>query len=384
MAEGTKQTAKERASFARADRLKKEAAQQTTDQKRDTERKAETAKRESDRKAENQKGAEKRKAEQKREADQKTQQQKQDAAKLDAARQEQRKQEAQKRADERRAEAHVAAQFKQQQADQIAEHRRQTTRLRTQHREQSSSLKSREGEAIDRHWHDVRAIDQREAKALQEFDVKRRSLAGRATELVKGKAHFDGRREEMQKKFESDRLHKHRDLEALKERQFTAQQEQRIRQAKERLAMIHTHREARDQTQQQHDRGAPERRRPQRRDRARPQAGADEGKGPLHAVRLRPVMTPPAGAEKNFLRASCFPREFLVALAARNGGGDYAARTAGRNPPRLRSAPAQRRRPLALSRHDAQFRAWHLRAGVADFYRGEDSSRAVHTEPHDR
>jgi hypothetical protein len=236
MAEGTKQTAKERASFARADRLKKEAAQQTTEQKRDTERKTETAKREAGRKAENQKSAEKRKAEQKREADQKTQQQKQDAAKLDAARQEQRKQEAQKRADERRVEAHVATQFKQQQADQIAEHRRQTSRLRTQHSAQSSSLKSREGEAIDRHWHDVRSIDDRERQALKEFDVKRASLTGRAAQLIKGKAHFDGRREEMQKKFESYRLHKHRDLEALKERQFTAQQEQRLKHARERLS----------------------------------------------------------------------------------------------------------------------------------------------------
>ena len=169
------------------------------------------------------KALEKRKAEQKREADQKhAEQKKQDAAKLDAQRQEQQKQEAQKRADERRAEAHVAAQFKQQQADQIAEHRRQTSRLRTQHREQSTSLKCREGEAVDRHRHDIKTIDDREQQALKEFDVKRRSLTGRAAELVKGKAHFDGRREEMQKKFESDRLHKHRDLEALKERQFTA------------------------------------------------------------------------------------------------------------------------------------------------------------------
>ncbi len=335
MAEGTKQTAKQRASYARADRLKKEEAAQNLDpaerfvvtksgkaypiaaddpgiaapeyfkgaklpdflkdarvyltprgpviarperpdeqwqardraqqtakkaeaqrgaeQKRDAERKAETAKRDTGRKAEDQKALEKRKAEQKREADQKTQQQKQDAAKLEA----QRKQEAQKRAEERRAEAHVLAQFKQQQADQIAEHRRQTARLRTQHREQSTSLKGREGEAVDRHRHDIKTIDDREQQALKEFDVKRRSLTGRAAELVRGKAHFDGRREEMQKKFESDRLHKHRDLEALKERQFTALQEQRLKHARERLDMMKTHRQHRDETQQQHERDRP-------------------------------------------------------------------------------------------------------------------------------
>ena len=87
--------------------------------------------------------------------------------------------------------------------------------------------------------------------------MKRRSLTGRAAELVKGKAHFDGRREEMQKKFESDRLHKHRDLEALKERQFTAQQEQRLKHARERLDMMKTHRQHRDETQQQQDRDRP-------------------------------------------------------------------------------------------------------------------------------
>jgi hypothetical protein len=258
MADGSKQTAKERASFARADRLKKEEAAKNLDPaERDAERKAETAKRESDRKAENQKGAEKRKAEQKREADQKEQQRKQDAAKLDAERQQQRKQEAQKRADERRAEAHVAAQFKQQQADQLAEHRRQISRLRFQHQEQTATLKARDGEAIDRHRNDITTINEREQKALKEFDVKRGSLTGRATELVRGKAHFDGRREEIQKKFESDRLHKHRDLEALKERQFDAQQKKRLDHARDLRNMRKEHRQHRDETQQQHERDRP-------------------------------------------------------------------------------------------------------------------------------
>ena len=175
MAEGSKQTARERASFARADRLKKGGG---TDGRREgtaaegraskkpskptrpptvrkssarpsssarpkrrkqqqwkafEQRKADAAKREFNRKAEDKIGIERKKDEQrkqdeqqkadrKREADQKAEQQKAQA-----------KQEAQKRADERKAEAYVAAQFKQQQADQIAEHRRQTSRLRTQH-----------------------------------------------------------------------------------------------------------------------------------------------------------------------------------------------------------------------------------------------------------
>jgi hypothetical protein len=123
--------------------------------------------------------------------------------------------------------------------------------------EQSSSLKSRGGEAVDRHWHDVKTIDERERQALKDFDVKRASLTGRAAELVKGKAHFEGRREEIQKKFESDRLHKHRDLEALKERQFTAQQKQRLDHARDLRDMRKEHRQHRDESQQQHERDRP-------------------------------------------------------------------------------------------------------------------------------
>ena len=184
MAEGTKQTARERASFARAERLKKEAAaqveaQRDTGQKQETERKADRQEKQQQgveqRKADQARKQDQQKADERRKADQKqADQKKQDAARLDARQQEQRKQEAQKRADERRAEAHVAAQFKQQQADQIAEHRRQTSRLRAQHREQSTSLKGREGEAIDRHRHDIKTIDDRERQALKDFDVKRR------------------------------------------------------------------------------------------------------------------------------------------------------------------------------------------------------------------
>lgn len=61
----------------------------------------------------------------------------------------------------------------------------------------------------------------------------------------------------MQKRFESDRLHKHRDLEALKERQSAARQEQHLRHAHERKAILDTHREARDETAQRQERDRP-------------------------------------------------------------------------------------------------------------------------------
>ena len=98
-------------------------------------------------------------------------------------------------------------------------------------------------------------------------------------------------------------------------------------------------------------------------------------------IRLRP-MTPPAGG-KNF-RPSCFPQK-IGALASRNGGGDYAARTAGRNSPGLRSAPARSgggiSRFLAMTRN---FALGTFGLALLIFRRGEDPSRLVHAEPHDR
>ena len=287
MTEGDRTAARRRASYARADRLKKEAAQaagekeqerkaglqqsaeakkaaerqdkqrQAFEQRKDEarkqqqwkafeQRKADAAKREFNRKAEDAKALEQQKADRRQEANRKAEQRMAEA-----------KQEAQRRAEQRKADAYVQAQFRQQLADQIAEHRRQTDRLRAQHREQSSSLKDRGDEAITRHWHGVKGIDEREARALKEFDAKRASLTGRAAELVRGKAHFERRREEMQKGFESDRLHKHRDLEALKERQSAARQEQHLRHVQERKAILDTHRAAREETLQRQERDRP-------------------------------------------------------------------------------------------------------------------------------
>jgi hypothetical protein len=154
---------------------------------------------------------------------------------------------------ERRAAAHVAMQFKQQQADQIAEHRRQTSRLRAQHREQLNSL-SHKYQWLCR---DIETLHDQEQQALKEFDAKRRSLAGRTAEIVKGKAHFDAQRKELQKTLESDRLHKYGDLGPVKERSRTTLIEQHRQQVRERKAMFIEHRQARLDMQQQHDRDRP-------------------------------------------------------------------------------------------------------------------------------
>jgi hypothetical protein len=126
-----------------------------------------------------------------------------------------------------------------------------------QHREQSATLKARDGEAIDRHRNNIKTIDEREQKGLKEFDVKRSGLVGRVQEMVKGKAHFERKREDLQKGFESDRLIEHRKLEALKERQFTAQQEKRLQHARERMDMMKEHKRDREDTVQRQERDQP-------------------------------------------------------------------------------------------------------------------------------
>lgn len=155
------------------------------------------------------------------------------------------KQEAQRKADERKAAAWVAARQKQQAADAIAEQRRQTSRLRTMHREQTRSMKANEATAIDRHAGACKRIDAAEHRALHEFGVKRRSLTGRATELVKGSAHFEKQRAGIVNRHEAERMKSHRDLEAFKERHFTAAQDMRLRQARERKAIFDKHRDER-------------------------------------------------------------------------------------------------------------------------------------------
>ncbi len=232
--------AKRRASFAVADRRRKEAAM-TDGQKAERQKAADAKKVEQQRRADAKKDTD-RKAEQKREADRKIEERKTAA-----------KQDLQRRADERRAAAYVAERQKAQAAayvaerqkaqaaDAIAEQRRQTSRIRNHHREETRSLHSNESTALNRHYHAIKRIDGAEQRALHEFDVRRGSLMGRAAELLKGGRHFDREREDIIKRHESDRLKQHRDLEALKERQFTIAQQTRLRQAHERKAIYDRH-----------------------------------------------------------------------------------------------------------------------------------------------
>lgn len=289
--------AKRRASFARAERVKKEAAKTPEQRKADAdlkaeqkleaakarearkleqEQKAETLKTEFARKAEQKIEAEKsreaRKAEQERKTDAiKTANERKDAIKkqfnkeTDAKKAESTKIEAKKieqakQVDENRrsrAETFVIERQKIQQSNAIFDQRRQTDQLRTQHREEMKSYKQNEADAITQHWSKIRGIDNAEAKALQELGQQRRSVAGRITEAFRGSQYFEEKRESIERKFESDRLRKHIELEGLKERQHDIAQAARLRQAHERKSIYERHLVERRELVQAQDKARP-------------------------------------------------------------------------------------------------------------------------------
>ena len=106
-------------------------------------------------------------------------------AKAEAARQEAERQEAQKAADALEA---------QQRADAIkAESAAQQRRAAQQ-------------QALARHRRAIAAINERERRALHEFDTRRRTLAGRVIEIVKGRQHFDTQRKAIMDRHDAERM----------------------------------------------------------------------------------------------------------------------------------------------------------------------------------
>jgi hypothetical protein len=141
-----------------------------------------------------------------------------------------------------RAAASIEQTHKRQRADQQAAHRWQTAQIRTRHQSETRSLRDAQSQGLERHHHAVIVIDNREREALADFDARRSSLTGRIAEAVPGRrAANDEARAQLVRGFESERLHKHRDLEALKVRQFDVAQAARLGQARERLDIARTH-----------------------------------------------------------------------------------------------------------------------------------------------
>ena len=126
--------------------------------------------------------------------------------------------------------------------------------MRTLHRDEMHSFKENEDTAIAIHSRQIQSIDEREQEALEALGAHRESLIGRAVTFFKGEAHYAREAEAIVDRCEAERMATHRDLEALKERQFAAAQQSRLRQAQERKGIFELHRMERQQLVQAHDR----------------------------------------------------------------------------------------------------------------------------------
>ena len=154
----------------------------------------------------------------------------------------------------RRAEAAVAERQQRQKAQQQEEQRRQTDHVRTLHRDEMHSFKENEDAAIAIHGRQIQSIDQQQTEALEALGAHRESLIGRAVTFFKGEAHYAREAEGIVDRCEAERMAAHRNLEALKERQFAAAQEARMRHAQERKGIFELHRLERQQLGQAHER----------------------------------------------------------------------------------------------------------------------------------
>jgi hypothetical protein len=154
----------------------------------------------------------------------------------------------------RRAAAAVAERQQRQKAQQEEEHRRQTDHMRTLHHGEMHSFKENEEAAIAGHAHEIESINEREQHALKALGAHRESLIGRAVTFFKGEAHYAREAEAIVDRCEAERMATHRDLEALKERQFAATQQARLRQAQERKGIFELHRMERQQLGQAQER----------------------------------------------------------------------------------------------------------------------------------
>jgi hypothetical protein len=258
---------------------KREERRKTEQMKADTQRKAESTKAEERRRAESRRQEERKRADHRqqnlrKEAERRTQDGKaavekerarrqfsrpvEDRNKAQGAAAEQDKKQALAADIARRAQAAVAERQQRQKAQQQEEHRRQTDHMRTLHQGEMHSFRENEDAAIAGHAHEIQSINEREQEALGALGAHRESLIGRAVTFVKGPAHHAREAEAIVNRCEAERMVRHRDLEALKERQFGAAQQSRLRQAQERKGIAELHRMERQQLvqAQQRSRGS--------------------------------------------------------------------------------------------------------------------------------
>lgn len=118
---------------------------------------------------------------------------------------------------------------------------REHGRRRTLYMQDVRSFTANREDAEKRHVQSIKAIDSAELDAFRRLDTEQRSLKGRLTGLVKGRAHQERQREELAERFEAQRLAKAREFEQQKERQFETEQKARLRYAQELKEMRERH-----------------------------------------------------------------------------------------------------------------------------------------------
>jgi hypothetical protein len=254
---------------------KREERRRTEQMKAETQRKAESAKVEEGRIAENRRQEEKKRAERRQESLRKEAERRiengksgvekerlrrqfgrhaEDRKKVEALAAEQDKKRALAADIHRRAEAAVAERQQRQKSQQQEEHRRQTDHMRTLHHGEMQSFKENEDAAIAAHAHEIESINEREQQALEALGARRESLIGRTVTFFKGEAHYAREADAIVDRSEAERIARHRDLESLKERQFAAAQQARLRHGQERKGIAELHRMERQQLVQAQER----------------------------------------------------------------------------------------------------------------------------------
>lgn len=159
---------------------------------------------------------------------------------------------------ERKAAAAIEAKHKRQREDQQRAHQRETGQIRNRHRREMDSLVSNEIRAVERHAGAIGRLDKAEQRDLSDLVARQQSLTGRIAGLKPGSsAERERAVQAVRDRYESDRLKTHRDLEALKERQFQLAQTTRLQNAKERLAAMNAHRDGRDQLNDRQEKDRP-------------------------------------------------------------------------------------------------------------------------------
>ncbi|TXM96957.1 hypothetical protein FV242_32730 [Methylobacterium sp. WL64] len=149
--------------------------------------------------------------------------------------------EAQKVAATKRAEAYMAAREKAQQADVLASQRHTTSQIRNLHRKEMQSHRQNAAEGHILHAAKMGSIDAAERRDLKALDQQRGSIAGRVASIVRP-GHFAQQEKTIKDRHEADRMQKHRDHEAFKERQSENAQKARLRQVQERKWQMELHR----------------------------------------------------------------------------------------------------------------------------------------------